>query len=170
MAYCVLITFQANSWKPIGKYILSHRLDEFLGNLQLQRPLPHVFLVLWFDLSIFEQIYYADQESSGTSTRFLSATLSFSGTTPVASVPKSFLSGEFVGAPQGLAMDWISRLVYWTSLDRTSGAAALQVARLDGSHRQVVYRHDLHTTLGHVTLDARRGLVLHSLLVVHGCA
>ena len=53
--------------------------------------------------------------------------------------PKDFVSTN-VGDPKGIAVDWSSRLVYWTNY--ASGQSSIQVSRIPG-----VYRHSLKQNL-----------------------
>lgn len=37
--------------------------------------------------------------------------------------------------PDGVAVDWVSRNIYWTD----TGTDRIEVARLNGKHRRVIY-------------------------------
>ncbi|KAL4641632.1 pro-epidermal growth factor [Arapaima gigas] len=58
------------------------------------------------------------------------------------------LVSEGLDLPEGVAVDWINRKLYWT--DR--GLSAIQHSDLNGLNRQVVIAHDLHRP---------RGIALH---------
>ena len=49
-----------------------------------------------------------------------------------------------VQLPDGIAVDWISKNIYWT--DDT--AASIEVARVDGSNRRVLVNTDLYNPRG----------------------
>lgn len=42
-------------------------------------------------------------------------------------------------SPEGLAIDYVSRLLFWTDSMRDT----VEVSRLDGSHRRVLFDSDL---------------------------
>ncbi|XP_064480867.1 low-density lipoprotein receptor-related protein 6-like isoform X2 [Ornithodoros turicata] len=53
--------------------------------------------------------------------------------------PETTVASTGVISPDGLACDWIGRVLYWTD----SETNRLEVARLDGSHRKVLFWKDL---------------------------
>ena len=53
-----------------------------------------------------------------------------------------FLLG--LGSPEGIAVDWVSRLVFWTD----STLKRLEVAKLDGSLRKVLLDKNIKNPCG----------------------
>lgn len=69
-----------------------------------------------------------------------------------------FLSFSDIVSPEGVAVDWISRRIYWTD----SGKDTIEVASLDdGKLRAVIIKSDLVNPRG-ITVDPHQKYVLHS--------
>uniref|UniRef100_A0A3P8UHX2 Nidogen 1 n=1 Tax=Cynoglossus semilaevis TaxID=244447 RepID=A0A3P8UHX2_CYNSE len=51
----------------------------------------------------------------------------------------SMSGGDVIPSPEGLAIDYVSRLLFWTDSMRDT----VEVSRLDGSHRRVLFDSDL---------------------------
>ena len=60
------------------------------------------------------------------------------------------LSG--VGRVEGIAIDWVARLIYWTAY--TSGK--IEIATLDGKHRKIMLNTELEFPRG-MALDPEEG-------------
>ena len=57
-----------------------------------------------------------------------------------------------VGKVEGIAIDWVGRLIYWTAF--TSGR--IEVARLDGTFRKILLNTELDYPRG-MALDPEKG-------------
>ncbi|XP_065186580.1 low-density lipoprotein receptor-related protein 8-like isoform X1 [Sycon ciliatum] len=101
------------------------------------------------------RVYYADFTSNET--QIHTTTLDFLGGSPGGTVPKRFLQG-YTGEPRGFAVDWISKLLYWTATN-PGGRATIEVARLDGTWRQIVRVLDENVVPGHIVVDHLRGYI-----------
>uniref|UniRef100_A0A8C5NE07 Nidogen-1-like n=1 Tax=Gouania willdenowi TaxID=441366 RepID=A0A8C5NE07_GOUWI len=51
----------------------------------------------------------------------------------------SFTGGEIISSPEGIAVDHVARLLFWTDSMRDT----IEVSKLDGSHRRVLFDTDL---------------------------
>jgi hypothetical protein len=59
-----------------------------------------------------------------------------------------------IQTPDGIAIDWIHDLLYWTD----TGFNSIQVASLDGIKKATIISHDLDEPRG-ITLDPKNGYV-----------
>ena len=57
-----------------------------------------------------------------------------------------------LGSPEGIAVDWLSRNIYWTD----SGLDRIEVSRLDGKDRKTLFDTDLVNPRG-IVVDAPNG-------------
>jgi sugar lactone lactonase YvrE len=60
-----------------------------------------------------------------------------------------------LGSPEGIAIDWVSRLVFWTD----SSLKRLEVAKLDGSLRKVLLDKNIQNPRG-IAVNPELGFVL----------
>ena len=65
--------------------------------------------------------------------------------------------------PQGLAVDWIAKKLYWTNLGGCyrhfdSENSSIEVANLDGTNRKVLFRKNV-TCPGAIAVDPLKGYV-----------
>ena len=75
-----------------------------------------------------------------------------------------------LGSPEGVAVDWISKNLYWTD----SGTDRIEVSRLDGTHHKTLFSSDLVNPRA-IAVDPVRGSVsysachfLHNNAVIYG--
>ena len=61
-----------------------------------------------------------------------------------------------LGSPEGVAVDWISKNLYWTD----SGTDRIEVSRLDGTHHKTLFSDNLVNPRA-IVVDPVRGSVLH---------
>lgn len=59
-----------------------------------------------------------------------------------------------LGSPEGIAVDWVSRLVFWTD----SSLKRLEVAKLDGSLRKVLLDKNIQNPRG-IAVNPELGFV-----------
>lgn len=59
-----------------------------------------------------------------------------------------------LGSPEGIAVDWVSRLVFWTD----SGLKRVEVANLDGSLRKVLLDKNIQHPRG-IAVNPELGFV-----------
>jgi len=59
-----------------------------------------------------------------------------------------------LGSPEGVAVDWISKNLYWTD----SGTDRIEVSRLDGTHHKTLFSEDLVNPRA-IVVDPVRGSV-----------
>ena len=59
-----------------------------------------------------------------------------------------------LGSPEGVAVDWISKNLYWTD----SGTDRIEVSRLDGTHHKTLFSDDLVNPRA-IVVDPVRGSV-----------
>jgi len=59
-----------------------------------------------------------------------------------------------LGSPEGVAIDWISKNLYWTD----SGTDRIEVSRLDGTHHKTLFSDDLVNPRA-IVVDPVRGSV-----------
>lgn len=59
-----------------------------------------------------------------------------------------------LGSPEGVAVDWISKNLYWTD----SGTDRIDVSRLDGTHHKILFSDDLVNPRA-IVVDPVRGSV-----------
>lgn len=59
-----------------------------------------------------------------------------------------------LGSPEGLAVDWVSRLVFWTD----SSLKRLEVAKLDGSLRKILLDKNVQNPRG-IAVNPELGFV-----------
>jgi DNA-binding beta-propeller fold protein YncE len=62
-----------------------------------------------------------------------------------------------LGSPEGIAVDWISKNLYWTD----SGLDRIEVSRLDGTNRKLLVSEGLVNPRG-ISVDPIRGSVFIS--------
>jgi len=60
-----------------------------------------------------------------------------------------------ISQPEGLAIDWISRSLYWTDF----GRGRVEMSRLDGGSRLVVAWHDVRPRA--IAVDPMNGSVIY---------
>jgi len=61
-----------------------------------------------------------------------------------------------LGSPEGVAVDWISKNLYWTD----SGTDRIEVSRLNGTHHKTLFSDDLVNPRA-IAVDPVRGSVPH---------
>ena len=57
-----------------------------------------------------------------------------------------------LGSPEGVAVDWLSRNIYWTD----SGLDRIEVSHLDGTDRKTLFDTDMVNPRG-IVVDAPNG-------------
>ncbi len=59
-----------------------------------------------------------------------------------------------LGSPEGIAVDWVSRLIFWTD----SSLKRLEVAKLDGSLRKILLDKNIQNPRG-IAVNPELGFV-----------
>ena len=69
---------------------------------------------------------------------------------------QTILIGDNLYTPAGLAVDWLTRKIYWT--EHVSSASRIEVANMDGSDRAIVVLSSSENPI-----DKPRDIVVHPL-------
>ena len=69
---------------------------------------------------------------------------------------QTVLIGDNLDKPAGLAVDWLTRKIYWT--EHATPASRIEVANMDGSDRAIVVLGDSYNPI-----DRPRDIVVHPL-------
>lgn len=100
-------------------------------------------------------LYWSDVTRLGSSIK--RACGAGAGATPAGAEPHQLLHGATLQNPDGLAVDWVARNLYWCD----KGTDTVEVSRLDGAHRRVLLRGGLREPRA-LALHPPRGLLFWS--------